>query len=39
MKVKEIPILKAVEKVHQVSKHGKLDFDRYIDVLPEIRHI
>ncbi|WP_188051111.1 ATP-binding protein [Flavobacterium sp. GP15] len=39
MKVKEITILKAVEKVHQVSKHGKLDFDRYIDVLPEIRHI
>ncbi|MEC5165950.1 hypothetical protein RCH18_001684 [Flavobacterium sp. PL11] len=39
MKVKEITILKAVEKVHQVSKHGKLDFDRYIDVLPEIGHI
>ena len=39
MKVREIPILKAVDKVHQVSKYAKLDFGRYIDVLPEIQRI
>ena len=39
MKTKEITILKAVEKVHQVSKHSKLDYDQYSTVLQEIKYI